>query len=77
MNEVDPAISASEWPDDIFAALKAAGIRQIGYVPDAGHTRLIERCQADPEIRAVGLTSEEEGIGLAAAPGSAGSAPRF
>jgi len=66
VNEVDPAISASEWPDDIFAALKAAGIRQIGYVPDAGHTRLIERVQADPEIRAVGLTSEEEGIGLAA-----------
>ena len=47
-------------------ALKTAGIRQIGYVPDAGHTRLIERVQADPEIRAVGLTSEEEGIGLAA-----------
>jgi len=56
----------ADWRDDIFAALKAAGIRQIGYVPDAGHTRLIERCQADPEIRAVGLTSEEEGIGLAA-----------
>src|SRR6266436_6345265 len=55
-----------DWPDDIFAALKAAGIRQIGYVPDAGHTRLIELCQADPEIRAIGLTSEEEGIGLAA-----------
>jgi len=61
VTEIDP-----DWPDDIFAALKAAGIRQIGYVPDAGHTRLIERVQADPEIRAVGLTSEEEGIGLAA-----------
>ncbi len=61
MTEID-----ADWRDDIFAALKAAGIRQIGYVPDAGHTRLIERCQADPEIRAVGLTSEEEGIGLAA-----------
>ncbi len=66
MNEVDPALPAPDWRDDIFAALKAAEIRQIGYVPDAGHTRLIERCQADPEIRAVGLTSEEEGIGLAA-----------
>jgi len=57
---------APDWQGDIFAALKAAEIRQIGYVPDAGHTRLIELCRADPEIRAVGLTSEEEGIGLAA-----------
>ena len=55
-----------DWRDDIFAALKAAEIRQIGYVPDAGHTRLIEHCRADPEIRAIVLTSEEEGIGLAA-----------
>jgi len=57
---------APDWRDDIFAALKAAEIRQIGYVPDAGHTRLIEHCRADPEIRAIVLTSEEEGIGLAA-----------
>ncbi len=66
MSEVDRARPAPDWRDDIFAALKAAGIRQIGYVPDAGHTRLIEHCRADPKIRAVGLTSEEEGIGLAA-----------
>ena len=65
MNKVEAAV-ASDWRDEIFAALKAAGIRQVGYVPDAGHTRLIESCHADPEIRAVGLTSEEEGIGLAA-----------
>jgi sulfopyruvate decarboxylase alpha subunit len=55
-----------EWPDAIFAALQAAGIRQVGYVPDAGHARLIEHVVADPGIRAVSLTSEEEGIGLAA-----------
>jgi sulfopyruvate decarboxylase alpha subunit len=55
-----------DWRDDLFAALKAADIRQVGYVPDAGHTRLIELCQADPDIRAIPLTSEEEGIGLAA-----------
>ena len=57
---------APDWPDDIFAALKAAEIHQVGYVPDAGHMRLIECVVADPEIRAVSLTSEEEGIGLAA-----------
>jgi sulfopyruvate decarboxylase alpha subunit len=66
VTEIDPEPHAPDWRDDIFAALKAAEIRQIGYVPDAGHTRLIERCRADPEIRAVVLTSEEEGIGLAA-----------
>ena len=35
-------------------------------MPDAGHARLIELCQADPAMRAVPLTSEEEGMALAA-----------
>ena len=55
-----------DWRKDVFAALKAAEIRQVGYVPDAGHARLIELCRADPEIRAVPLTTEEEGVALAA-----------
>ena len=41
-------------------------MRQVGYVPDAGHKRLIELCHADGAMRAVPLTTEEEGIGLAA-----------
>jgi sulfopyruvate decarboxylase alpha subunit len=57
---------AADWREAVFAALKAADIRQVGYVPDAGHARLIELCHADPAIRAVPLTSEEEGVGLAA-----------
>jgi sulfopyruvate decarboxylase alpha subunit len=61
----DPEPS-SDWRDQIFAALKAAEIRQVGYVPDAGHSRLIELVQADPDISAVSLTTEEEGIALAA-----------
>ncbi|HJU16089.1 MAG TPA: thiamine pyrophosphate-binding protein [Stellaceae bacterium] len=56
----------ADWRDQVFAALRQAEIRQVGYVPDAGHARLIELCRADPQIRAVPLTSEEEGIGLAA-----------
>ena len=55
-----------DWRDEIFAALKAAEIRQVGYVPDAGHARLIELCRADPGIRAVPLTTEEEDVALAA-----------
>jgi sulfopyruvate decarboxylase alpha subunit len=35
-------------------------------VPDAGHKRLIELCRADAELRAVPLTTEEEGMGLLA-----------
>jgi sulfopyruvate decarboxylase alpha subunit len=46
--------------------LKSAGVRQVAYVPDAGHSRLIELCHADPALSAVPLTSEEQGIGLAA-----------
>jgi sulfopyruvate decarboxylase alpha subunit len=53
------------WPDQIHRELSAAGVRVVGYVPDAGHKRLIELCQADKKMRAVVLTTEEEGIGLA------------
>ena len=55
-----------DWPDQVFDVLKRADIRQVGYLPDAGHSRLIERCKADNGIRDEVLTTEEEGIGLAA-----------
>ncbi len=58
--------AASDWPADIHAVLKAAEIRQVAYVPDAGHARLIGLCADDPTMRMVPLTTEEEGIGLAA-----------
>ncbi len=54
----------SGWPDDVYAALEAAGIRQVSYVPDAGHSRLIQRCQANPAMRTVSLTTEEEGVAM-------------
>lgn len=52
------------WQDDIYDALTEAGVRQIAFVPDAGHKRLIERCLEDPKMRAISLTTEEEGIAL-------------
>jgi sulfopyruvate decarboxylase alpha subunit len=55
-----------DWPAEVHQELKNAGVRVVGYVPDAGHKRLIELCQADETMRAVPLTTEEEGIGLAA-----------
>lgn len=54
------------WPDQLYKSLKDAGVRQVGYVPDAGHKRLIELCLADKELNSVVLSTEEEGIGLAA-----------
>jgi sulfopyruvate decarboxylase alpha subunit len=55
-----------DWPELLFKTLKAAGVRQVGYVPDAGHKRLIELCLADKDMRAVVLSTEAEGMGLAA-----------
>src|SRR3954464_7902193 len=54
------------WPDQLFEVLKGAEIKQVGYVPDAGHARLIARCKADNDIRDVVLTTEEEGVALSA-----------
>ena len=54
------------WPDAIYDHFKRVGIRQVGYVPDAGHSRLIKRICDDPEIADVVLTTEEEGVGLVA-----------
>jgi sulfopyruvate decarboxylase alpha subunit len=54
--------AGTDWPDCIYEALKAHGITQVALVPDAGHARLIRRCQADPAMRVVTLTTEEEGV---------------
>jgi sulfopyruvate decarboxylase alpha subunit len=62
----DRTNTALHWPDLIYAQLRRVGIRQVGYVPDAGHSRLIELCVKDPNIHDVVLTTEGEGVGLAA-----------
>jgi len=58
--------AAIDWPAAIHRALKSQRVRQVSYVPDAGHKRLIELCHADKSMAAIPLTTEEEGIGLAA-----------
>jgi len=57
-----PATDPNDWRDAIYEAFRAHAIRQVVYVPDAGHTRLIDRCHADPDMHAVVLTTEEEGV---------------
>jgi sulfopyruvate decarboxylase alpha subunit len=54
------------WAEEIYKILKQQNISIVSYVPDAGHLKLIELCQADSEITSVALTSEEEGVALAA-----------
>ncbi|MDP6352910.1 MAG: thiamine pyrophosphate-binding protein [Alphaproteobacteria bacterium] len=66
MNDAAGATQSVDWPGDIHRTLAALDVRQIAYVPDAGHQRLIELCQADNAMRMVPLTSEEEGVGLVA-----------
>src|SRR6186997_1862239 len=60
------SVRAGQWPDQLFETIKRGGVRQVGYVPDAGHARLIDRCRADADIHDIALTTEEEGIALAA-----------
>jgi sulfopyruvate decarboxylase alpha subunit len=55
-----------DWPLELYRTLRAAHVRQVGYVPDAGHASLIRLLAADTQVRSVPLTTEEEGIGLAA-----------
>jgi sulfopyruvate decarboxylase alpha subunit len=54
------------WPDEVHALLRDAGVRQVAVVPDAGHARLIQLCEADKNMRVVRLTTEEEGVALLA-----------
>ncbi len=61
MNNAPPS-----WPDDIFRELLALDVRQVAYVPDAGHSCLLRMCEANDTMTMVPLTSEEEGIGVLA-----------
>src|SRR6202521_2878792 len=63
---IEVAGNEISWPDAIYAPFRRGGIRQVGYVPDAGHSRLIALCQDDPNIADVVLTTEEECVGLVA-----------
>jgi sulfopyruvate decarboxylase alpha subunit len=68
MRAVDepPADAAStDWPSRIHSVLQGLQIRQVAYVPDAGHARLIQLCEQDSAMATTVLTTEEEGIALA------------
>src|ERR1700743_2451785 len=60
-SEAQPA-----WPEEIFQILQRFDVRQVPYVPDAGHSELIERVLGSSTMRGVPLTTEEEGVALLA-----------
>ena len=60
-----PAV-APPWALEVWRVLKNSNVRHISYVPDAGHARLIELVNADPDMVSNVLTTEEEGVAIAA-----------
>jgi len=54
--------ATADWREQIFETLSAHDIRQVYYVPDAGHSKLIELCQTSNAMRAIVLTTEEEAM---------------
>ena len=54
------------WQNDLYEALRRQGVSQFSYVPDAGHRMAIDMSLADPEVKSVALTTEEEGVAVAA-----------
>src|SRR6478672_8748036 len=66
MDAVVEAQSATGWQHDLYDLLRRNGITQIAYVPDAGHSILIDRSLSDPDVHSIPLTTEEEGVALIA-----------
>jgi len=54
------------WQHNVYKALRAHDVTQFAYVPDAGHAELIDLSIADPDVHSVALTTEEEGVAVAA-----------
>ena len=61
-----------QWQEAVFNVLKKGGVRQVAYVPDAGHSLRDRRGATRPGDHTTScLTTEEEGVASSAAPGSA------
>jgi sulfopyruvate decarboxylase alpha subunit len=57
-------MNETSWQASVFDIIKSNGIELVAYVPDAGHSTLIEMSIRDEAIEDVVLTSEEEGVAL-------------
>jgi sulfopyruvate decarboxylase alpha subunit len=63
---MDGVEGAHTWPRELYRVLKDAEVKQMAYVPDAGHTALINLFHADKDVISTVLTTEEEGVAIAA-----------
>jgi len=57
---------ATTWQDQLYDHLVANDVSIFAYVPDAGHKTLINRSLDDPNVHSIRLTTEEEGVAMAA-----------
>src|SRR5438477_13167790 len=64
--------AGDDWPSELYRILKAADVRQMSYVPDAGHSQLIRLFSADRVATTHVLTKEEESVAMAAGAGLIG-----
>lgn len=60
------AAGDESWQKVVYDTLKRSGVTIFSYVPDAGHRAAIDMSLADPDVHSVALTTEEEGVALAA-----------
>jgi sulfopyruvate decarboxylase TPP-binding subunit len=58
--------STAPWQHEVYDLLRRNNITQFCYVPDAGHSIMIDRSLADPGAQSIALTTEEEGVALCA-----------
>ena len=57
-------MAETSWQESIYKTFNSSGIGLVAYVPDAGHSTLIEHSINDAGMEAVVLTTEEEGVAL-------------
>lgn len=61
---VDSDATGTAWPEAVYQQLRKADVSHVGYVPDAGHARLIDLAINDPDVTTTMFTTEEEGVAL-------------
>ena len=55
----------ANWSEEVHRIMREQNVGQVAYVPDTGLKHVIELVVADKKMRAVPLTTEEEGVALA------------
>ena len=54
------------WQNQLYDSLRESDVSIFSYVTDAGHKVFIDRAIKDNSVTAIPLSSEQEGIGIAA-----------